>query len=161
MRRILLTMAAILIAASLPVFAGDTPEPATIRGEVVATRLSPATAGEPPYAEVQVRTRTQERVWLRLGPAEEVGSRFQEGDPVRARVLGAGKGEPSLVREMRNERTGDRVRLRDASGQMLRAQDRDRLRDGTGDRSRDRSRDRIHEPGTGGGRGGGGRRGGR
>lgn len=161
MRRILLTMAAIPIAASLPVLAGDTPEPTAIRGEVVATRLSPATAGEPAYAEVQVRTRNQEQTWLRLGPADDMGSKFQKGDPVRARVFQGGSEEPALVREMRNERTGERVRLRDASGQMLREQDRDRLRDGTGDRSRDRSRDRIHEPGTGGGRGGGARRGGR
>ncbi len=161
MRRLLRAMAAIPIAASLPVLAGDTPEPATIRGEVVATRLSPATAGEPAYAEVEVRTRAQERVWLRLGPAGERGPALRKGDPVRARVLGDGKDEPALVREMRNERTGERVRLRDGSGHAVRERERDRLRDGTGDAARDRNRDRIHAPGTGGGRAGGGRRGGR
>lgn len=160
MARIIL-ITGVLIAASLPVLAGDTPQPPKIRGEVVASRLSPATAGEPACAEVQVRTRDRQHAWLRLGPAEEMAGKFQNGDIVRARVMKGGGQDAALAREVRNERTGERMQIRDGSGNLLRERDRDRLRDGsgTGDRARDRdrSRDRVHQPGTGGGRGGGGR----
>lgn len=158
---------AVIAAATLPALAGDTPDHATIQGEVVATRSTPATAEAGRCLEVQVQQRNQERSWLRLGPADEMAGKFQNGDRIRARVMNQQGQDAALVRDVRNETTGAQMRLRNASGAMLqeRDRDRDRLRDGTGtgqqSRDRSRSRDRIHEPGTGGGTGRGGRRGGR
>jgi hypothetical protein len=148
---------AVVATATLPALAGDTPDHATIRGEVVASRLAPATAQEGRCLEVQVRRHNQERTWVRLGPVDEMNGKFQNGDRIRARVMNQQGSDVALARDVRNETTGAQMRLRD----------RDRLRDGTGDgqadrdRVRDRSRDRIHTPGTGGGNGSGARRGGR
>lgn len=78
---------AVVAAATLPALAGDTPEPATIRGEVVASRSAPATAQEGRCLEVQVRQQNQERTWIRLRDRDRLRDGTGDGqiDGVRAR----------------------------------------------------------------------------
>jgi hypothetical protein len=126
--------------------------PAEIEGEVI--QLTQQTRnGEPGGLDaVMVRTRQGERVRLLLGEAGSCEGCVRVGDQVRARLSKNGAtGDAYQVRAMKVKRTGEKIRFRDASGQLLRDRFREQARD----------RDRIHQPATGnGGRGGVGSRGG-
>jgi hypothetical protein len=159
-RTVVLAGLALAMAAASPLAAGlKAGTRGRIDGEVVAVRQQTDLQNRQDYTEVRVRTRDRQEHWLRLGPAAEYGDAFRSGDRMRCRVIGAGEDRPALVRTARNERTQERMRIRDADGTMLRAED--RIRDRSRAQDRDRQRDRIHEPGTGGGSGSGSRRGGR
>lgn len=131
--------------------------PRVVRGEVLVVHDATQTGEEGTFQEITIRTRQQEQIRLRLGPATGTPCQCRVGDPVRARVMAGGPGESALrVRALKNERTGEMTRLRSADGVLLRARDRqrDRLRDGSADPAPDRVRTRQR---TGSARGRGGR----
>jgi hypothetical protein len=157
-------LAGLLMALGAPaIVADETPE--TVEGEVV--RVMQQTGNEGELDALMIRTRQGEEMRLLLGRAGTSEGRVQEGDRIRARLASGDPAEEGYrVRSMNVRRTGERLRYRDGSGEMLQAQDRSRDRDGTGGGGRARSRDRarIHEPGTGNcphGRAGAGHRGSR
>jgi hypothetical protein len=135
-----------------------------VEGTILEMRETAATGDQGPYAEIRIRDRVRQELWLRLGPAEEARDRFRVGDRVRAEILGAGPGEAAAVRSIYNERTRERDRIRARDGSMLsaeeRARDRERERAKTQERDRDRSRDQApgDRPGAGSRPGGGGDR---
>ena len=136
---ILFLLGATGLFAGEPV-AGD----GAIKGEVIAIRQSEATQNQGSLTEIQVRTREQQEVWLRLGPAEGTAERFQVGDPIRARLNDGGQGAAIPVRDIKNYRTGETLKLRDRDGALRRDRDRDQLHDVSGDRTQggDLTRDR-------------------
>jgi hypothetical protein len=137
--RWMLSAAVLVVLGSAGLFAAD---PAggqgSIKGEVIAVRQSVATQNEGVMTEIKVRTGQQEERWLRLGPSDEMGNRFQVGDTVHARFSGNGQGDALPVRDIKNYSTGEKMKLRDRDGTMRRDQVRDRDRDASGDRARDR-----------------------
>jgi len=132
MRTMRIAIPIILIATALPALADDPPETVTLRGEIVQVRQRTEAAGEP-MTEIRVRTRERTETWVGLGPAADVGERFRVGDQVRVRGERIGPEGAVTASRVRNQRTGDRLRLRDGSGTL----------------SRQRQRDRIHQPGSG------------
>lgn len=151
----------VLLVGGFPAAAAhgdDTPE--VVKGEVV--RLMQQTSNQGELDALQIRTRHGETMQLLLGEAGSSEGRVQEGDRIRARLSdGEPAGEAYRVRSMKVRRTGEKLQYRDASGEMLQMQTRDRFQDGTGaaTQSRTQNQHRIHEPGTG-GSGGHGHRGG-
>jgi hypothetical protein len=154
-------LAVVLVALGVQAPAAHDDAPGVVEGEVV--RLMQQTSNQGELDALQIRTRQGESMQLLLGEAGSSAGRVQEGDRIRARLSNAEPdGEAYRVRSMKVRRTGERLQYRDAAGEMLQTQARDRFRDGTGTATQRRihNRDRIHEPGTGGGTGGHGHRGG-
>jgi hypothetical protein len=160
-RTFILAAAAAALAA-WPAVAQQTPgKNGKLAGEVIEVRQSNATRNQGALTEIRVRSEQRQDTWLRLGRADEMGQRVQVGDRIRARVMAGGTGEPLNVHSLRNETTGEKLRLRTDDGTLFRQRDRDRDQTRDQARDRDRDRDRIHQPGSAGGQGGGHPRGGR
>jgi len=162
MRRTIVTLTVLLLALGVagPVAAQTEAPPGPkgkLVGEVVAVRAQARVHNQGEVTEIQVRTRTQEHYWLQLGPAEQYGNAAQVGDRVRLRVMAGAEGEPAMVQTMYNYRNGERLRLRDGSGEMI--QQRFQYRDRTQAQEQERQQ-RGDTQGTGrqngGTRGGGG-----
>jgi hypothetical protein len=157
-RRTVAGALAALVLASAATVAAATGDRATMVGQVVAIRLTTATENLGAFTEIQVRTERQQEAWLRLGPAGPAGERFRVGDRIRARILRGAPGEPALVCSIRNERTRERLQIRDRDGALLPDRDRDREqgrdRDGSPERGPERGPGRPEGPGGGGGAGG-------
>jgi hypothetical protein len=154
-----LTVLALAFASGLALARAEPPR--VVRGEVLAVHEATQTGEEGSFREITIRTRQQERIRLRLGPATEAPCDCRVGDPVRARVMAGGPGESALrVRALKNERTGKMTRIRSADGVLLQARDRqrDRLRDGSAEPSPERLRTRQRD-GSARSRGGRGGRG--
>ncbi len=138
-----LTGLTLAFASGLALARADSPR--VLRGEVLAVHDRTETGQQGAFREIMIRTRREEKIRLRLGPASEAPCQCRVGDPVRARVMSGGPGESALlVRTLKNERTGKTIRIRSTDGVLLRARDRqrDRLRDGSADPAPDRVRTR-------------------
>jgi len=138
-----------------PVVADDAP--AKVEGEVIQVQQRTGNAGD--LDTLRIRTRQGEEMQLVLGAAGSTAGSVQAGDRIRARLSNGGPTEQGYrVQSMQVRRTGETLRYRSASGDVLqvRSRDHDRYRDGTGTgtAAQDRTRARIHEPGTGGCTGG-------
>ena len=157
------TLSLALLLAALPTALAQEEPPPEIEGTVVKVQQRVRTENGAEFTELQIRTREQQMMQLRLGETGSCVDCVREGDQVRARLMGGdAQGEPQRVRSMKVRRTGQSLDFRSESGDLVQTRDQQRLR----------SRDRIHEPGTGGGSGegrrgsgggaggGGGRRGG-
>jgi hypothetical protein len=115
----LASLTMIVLAAALPAIAQPGPR-GDVRGEVVEVRENVATANAGAATEIRVQTRNQESLWLRVNdPGSGAGLRV--GDQIRARY--ETRDGAAVVTDLRNGRSGDRMRLHD--------QDRLRLRDGS------------------------------
>ena len=119
--------------------------PARVEGEVVRV-MQQTRAGEPANLDaVMVRTRNGERMRLLLGQAGDCPGCVQVGDQVRARLMkGGSSADGHQVRTMKVQRTGERTRFRNASGELLRTRSRNGTGDGSGTNDRARSRDNRH-----------------
>jgi hypothetical protein len=145
--------------------------PGAIEGEVIAVQRQTRTQNGGETREITVRTREQQEVKLRLGPAGDGAPQYRKGDQIRAqiqtgRTTQTGQGDGAYqVRTMTNLRTGRQETFGEGEATAVQQQTRQRNRDGSGDGpQRARTRQRIHEPGTGdcprgntGSRGGSGR----
>jgi len=151
-------LAGLLAALGVPPVVADD-APAKVEGEVIQVVQRTENAGD--LDTLRIRTRQGEEMRLVLGAAGSTAGSVQAGDRIRARLSNGGPTEQGYcVQSMKVRRTGQTLRYRNASGDVLqtqvRSRDRDRDRDGTGSgtAAQDRTRARIHEPGTGGCSGG-------
>jgi hypothetical protein len=110
----------------------------TVSGEVIQIEQKVRTQNEGELQQITVRTRQGEQVRLNLGEAGWCDDCVHVGDRVRVRTMrrdSGTAGEPLRVRSMRNETTGQKLRVRDRSGDLVQMKDRDRarlrLRDGS------------------------------
>jgi hypothetical protein len=136
----LATVLAFAIAAPAAGARPTLPEKGKVEGTILEVRERVQTENEGAYAELRIRDRVRQELWLRLGPAAESRDRYRVGDRVRARIFDAAPGEPAPVRTITNLRTRERDRIRSRDGSMLsteeRARDRERQRVKTEDRER-------------------------
>ncbi len=152
---ILAGLALVLCAAPVAVADDEQPGPnGRLQGEVVAVREQVRQHNQGEFTEIQIQTRNQERYWLQLGPKAQYGDAVQVGDQVRVRTMAGPEGEPAMVKAMHNFRSGERIRVRDGSGQMIQTQN--RLRDGSGTGIQAREQNRQRQGSGQGGSGGGG-----
>ncbi len=122
----------------------------TVEGEVIEVQQHVRTQAGATMDHLMIRTREGTQVRLCLGEGGTLGSQAMAGDQVRARVMSGTTSEGALkVQTMKVRRTGQTLKVRDASGELL--QTRARLQDGSGAGmgTQERARDRVHEPGTG------------
>ena len=157
MRLTMTLIATLLILPGVATLADDDDTPrqtrARLSGEVVEVRQQTRLQNEGAVTEIKIRTRNQTEQWLRLGRADECPDCVQVGDRIRARVMGGEAGEPARVRSMWNTTTGERVQLRNRSGELLQNTVRTRTRAGDGSGSGGMTRTRARD-GSGGGSGG-------
>lgn len=138
-------MFAVPLALSIGAFgaagtlAQDTPT--RVEGEVVRV-MEQARVGEPDALDsIMIRTREGVRMRLLLGEPGSCQGCVQAGDQVRVRLMkrNASTEDGYLVRSMKVERSRQGVRFRNASGELVPIQTRDRIR----------SQEQIHRTGRG------------
>ncbi len=150
-------MLTVVATLAIPAFAAseEARKPYEITGEVVALKAAVANSGEVPM--LQIRTKEQAMVMLKLGPADDVAADFKVGDQVRASVLESkGKaGEVEAV-QIQNKSTNKMIRVRTEDGKLLRQQT--KQQDGQGEEVRTREQHQKGVQGPGGSQAGGGSR---